>query len=337
MKMKSNTLKQIAQKLHEANRILIYPHVLMDGDAFGSSVALCCGLKKSGKEATIIPEGDEDAPSYLKFIHNECSIRDKNIMDEPDLCIALDCSDTSRLEGRLDLFYSGKTSINIDHHITNSFFADMNYVDTQASSTGEIVFQLLKEMDIHIDKEIAEALYVSISTDTGGFQYTNTTKKTHLIVSELFDSEIDLEKISVELYESMRFEKLKLIREILNTMEVFFDGKAVIALATLDMIERAGALMDETEGIVELLRGISGVEIACLLKEKADNNIKVSLRAKTYGDVAEIAGQFKGGGHKKAAGCTIYQGMEEVKSLMKEAIRTHLQSAMLKINEQETR
>jgi phosphoesterase RecJ-like protein len=337
MMMKNSTLDDIAYKLREAKTVLIYPHVLMDGDAFGSSVALCCGLKKSGKKVTIIPEGDEGVPSYLAFLQNQCISIREIVSDEPDVCIAVDSSDTSRLEGRLDRFKSGKITINIDHHITNNFFADMNYVDTEASSTGEIIFRLLKAMDIEIDKDMAEGIYVAISTDTGGFQYTNTTKNTHLVVSELFDSGIDLERISAELYENTPYEKLKLIGEILDNVEDFCDGQAVIAAATLKMMENTGALMDQTEGIIELLRSISGVEIACLLKEVSDSQIKVSLRAKTYGDVSKIAAQYKGGGHKKAAGCTVYQGLEEVRKLMKKDIATYLQTVTNNINEQETR
>lgn len=320
--MNKATIKEIAQKLQEADKILVYPHILMDGDTLGASVALCSALRKAGKESFVLIE--DDIPAYLNLLDGGYCTFDKNIMDSPDISIAVDCSDVSRLDNRKESFFQAGQTINVDHHSTNTHYADFNVVDPHASATGILVFYLIEALGTVIDREIAEALYIAIATDTGNFQYTNTTKETHLVVAQLFDVGIDLEKISVELYQKIRFEKLRITNEIIDTIEMLCDGKGNLAYVTQDMLLKTGATMDETEGMTETLRNINGVEISCFLKELSPNEIKVSLRAKTYGNVAAIAQQFGGGGHIKAAGCTIRGTMAEAKKLMADAIKGHL-------------
>lgn len=322
--MKS-TLEQIANKLKEADTILLYPHVIMDGDTLGSSIALCIALRKIGKKAHILIE--DEIPSYLLFMEKEYCTFDQHILDAPDISISVDCSDIERFVMRKDKFLAGKCSICLDHHRTNNYFADMNYIDEYAGATGEIIYNLIKTMGVELDVEMAEAIYTAITTDTGNFQYTNTTKTTHLITADLFDIGIDLEKISVEVYQNIRHEKLKILNEVINTIEMLYNGKADIACVTREMLEKTGALMEETEGIIETLRNISGVEISAFLKETKPGEIKVGLRSKTYGDVSSIAQSFGGGGHKKAAGCTLYTSLEEAKKLISAAILAHLEEA----------
>ena len=331
--MMKSTLKQIATKLKEADTILLYPHVIMDGDTLGSSIALCVALRKLGKQAFILI-GD-DIPAYLLFLEKGYCTYDRNVIEEPDISISVDCSDIERFFKRREKFLTGKLSICVDHHRTNNFFAEMNYIDENAAATGEIVYNLIKEMEVEIDVEIAEAIYTAITTDTGNFQYTNTTKATHLIAAELFDIGIDLEKISVEIYQNIRHEKLKIMNEVIGTLEMLYGGKADIAWVTQKMLHKTGALMEETEGIIETLRNISGVEISAFLKENGPEEIKVGLRAKTYGDVSVIAQSFNGGGHKKAAGCTLHCSLEEAKNQISNAIITHLQETDRKMKETE--
>lgn len=323
--MKNSTLNQIANKLNDARTILLYPHVLMDGDALGSSVALCTALRKMGKKAYILIE--DEIPSYLLFLEKDYCTQDQNILDAPDISIAVDCSDIERFVMRKDKFLTGAFSICLDHHRTNNYFADLNYIDINAAATGEIVYDLLKTMNVDLDVEMAEAIYTAITTDTGNFQYTNTTKITHLITADLFDIGIDLEKISVEVYQNIRHEKLKIMNEVVNTLEILCNGKADIAYVTQKMLAKTGALMEETEGIIEILRNISGVEISAFLKENKPNEIKIGLRAKTYGDVSKIAQSFGGGGHRKAAGCTLNTSLEEAKQIISAAIAAHLSEA----------
>jgi phosphoesterase RecJ-like protein len=331
--MKKNTLKQIADKLKEAETILLYPHVIMDGDTLGSSIALCIALRKIGKEAHILIE--DEIPSYLLFLEKGYCTYDQGILNAPDLSISVDCSDIERFVLRKDKFLKGKFSICLDHHRTNNYFADMNYIDEFAGATGEIVYDLIKLLGVELDVEMAEAIYTAITTDTGNFQYTNTTKTTHLITADLFDVGIDLEKISVEVYQNIRHEKLKITNAVLSTIEILCGGKADIAYVTQEMLKDTGALMEETEGIIETLRNISGVEISAFLKESKPNEIKVGLRAKTYGDVSAIAQMFQGGGHRKAAGCTLHMSLEEARQKIVEAVCAQLTEAEKKIKETE--
>ncbi len=331
--MKKSTLEQIAIKLKEADTILLYPHVIMDGDTLGSSIALCIALRKIGKKAFILIE--DEIPSYLLFLGKDYCTFDQNIIGTADISISIDCSDIDRFVMRKAKFLTGKFSICLDHHRTNNSFAEMNYIDEYAGATGEIVYDLIKIMGIEIDIEMAEAIYTAITTDTGNFQYTNTTKTTHLITADLFDIGIDLEKISVEVYQNIRHEKLKINNEVINTIEMLYNGKADIAYVTQEMLKKTGALMEETEGIIETLRNISGVEISAFMKESKPNEIKVGLRAKTYGDVSAIAQSFGGGGHKKAAGCTLYTTLEEAKRQISFAIVAHLEKVDKSANETE--
>ncbi|MBR0596757.1 DHH family phosphoesterase [Sinanaerobacter chloroacetimidivorans] len=325
--MSNNTLKEIAVKLMDAKTVLLYPHILMDGDTLGSSVALCRALRKAGKTSYILIE--DGIPAYLSFLDQGYCTNNENMIEDPDISISVDCSDIDRFTERKEKFLEGKLRICVDHHTTNNYFADLNYIDEHASATGEIVYDLINEMEVEIDVEIAEALYTAITTDTGNFQYTNTTKKTHLITAELFDIGIDLEKVSVELYQNIRHEKLKITKEVLNTIEMIGGGKADIAYVTQEMLAKTGASMDETEGIIETLRNISGVEIAAFLKENDGNHIKVGLRSKTYADVSSIAQSFGGGGHIKAAGCTLYTTLEDAKRQISDAIVSYLETVKI--------
>ena len=314
--MNESTFQQIVKAILESNFIMIFPHVIPDGDTIGCASALQRALRKAGKKVKIVDE--KDIPDYLKFlIEDDEDTVDQ--LDQPDLCIAVDCSDMGRLGERKDTFLSGKNTVNIDHHPTNTRFASLNYVDDKASATGEIIFELLKKLNLQFDQFIAEAIYSAISTDTGSFKYTNTSSKSHLVAAELLDMGVDLNEISVELYQNTRLEKIRLEAEVLETLEIICDGKVASAYATKDMLKKTGATMDETEGFIEILRNIMGVEVAIFFKEVQNNEIKIGFRAKKYADVSKIAMQFGGGGHVKAAGCSIAGSLDYAKGLTYEA------------------
>lgn len=208
----------------------------------------------------------------------------------------------------------------LDHHISRSDLADINYVDSTAAATAEIVFELLLTMGVVPDKEIGEAVYTGIATDTGNFQYTNTTKKTHLMTAELYDLGIDTKKINIILYQNVRPQKLKLRNLIMNELQMFSGGLASMAWVTLDMYKEADANVDESDGINAVLRDIRGVEIGVFLREKHPDEVKVGMRSKAYIDVSEVCAAMGGGGHKHAAGCTIHKTMEETIPLVRKAV-----------------
>ena len=317
-KVNSHSLGEIAEKIFEANSMLLFPHISIDGDALGSCVALCKALREKGKDAYILIE--EELPSYLKFMDKGYCTFDSNIIKEPDLCICVDCGELKRFPNRSAKFLSGKFSVCIDHHKTSQPFTDYYYIAPEVAATGELIFQLLKSVDVEIDKEMGEAIFAAITTDTGNFQYSNTTRDTLITVVELFDIGIDNNAVSVELYENISIEKLAITNKVMETLELSENGKVAIAYVTQDMLKETGAVIDDTEGVVQTLRSINSVEIAAFLREIKPSVIKVGLRAKRYGDVAAIAQSFGGGGHTKASGCTINKELKEAIKLIKKEI-----------------
>ncbi|MBS5334933.1 MAG: hypothetical protein DBY08_04875 [Clostridiales bacterium] len=304
----NNSLREIANVLHEAESVLLFPHVNPDGDSIGSCAALCRTLRLRGKEAWILTE--DEIPANLVFLDKGYSTKEMDKIQRPDVCICVDCGDVSRFPKRAEKFLLGETTICIDHHMTTRLFCDYNYVDSQEAATGQIIFELLKEFGAEPDKETAEALFAAITTDTGDFQYSNTQKKSHLITAELYDWGADFNKVSVEIYENVRLEKIRLKSAAMETLKIIGGGKGAIVKVSQSMLDKTGALMDESEGLAQELRSIAGVEYSAVLKEYEHELIRVSLRAKRKGDVSQIASALGGGGHLKAAGCTIRETLE---------------------------
>lgn len=315
--------EQVAGALREAETVWLFPHILMDGDAFGSAVALCRGLRFLGKQAEILLE--DTIPANLRFLEKDYCVTESALSVVPDVCIAVDCSDAGRFPARQEHFSRGKLRINIDHHGTNDGFADLNYVDAEAAAVGEMVYRLLLLLGCPIDKETGEALYAAIATDTGNYQYSNTSKESHLITAALYDSGMDQGMVNREIYQSDSPAKVRMHARAIGDMELFCGGRGTVAVVSLSLLEETGALMEDTEGIVESLRNLNGVEISCLLKEHGNNIVKVSLRSKSTGNVAEISQKFGGGGHIRAAGCTLNGTLNEVKEQMKKVIAEELE------------
>ncbi|WP_312091911.1 DHH family phosphoesterase [Aminipila sp.] len=322
MNKKNNTLKEIAQILMASKSVLLFTHINMDGDTLGSSVALCIALRKLGKQAHILIE--DDIAAFLQFLDRDYCTYDTHIIENPDICLCIDCGDVERFTKRKEKFFQGKQKGCIDHHVTTEPFADFNYIDPKAAATGEIVFDLIKELQVDMDKEIGNAIFAAITTDTGNFQYSNTTKKTHLIAAELCDYGVDYNEISVELYQNNRLEKLLLQTKVLQGLTVFAAGMAAICGVTQEMFQETQGKMEETEGMIEILRNISGIEVAVFVKEIEENKCKVSMRSKKFVNVAELSKTLNGGGHARAAGCTVYQSYEETKKTMIHLVEEYL-------------
>ena len=321
--MVNNTFKEIAEVLLKAEKILIYPHINADGDAVGSAAALCHTLRRLGKTAYVLIE--EQLPANLRFMDKGYFTFDEKVIEQPDVSVCVDCGDFGRFPMRMEKFLSARTTVCVDHHGTTQNFCDYNYVDSGAAATGELIYALIKEMVPEADVETGEAIFAAITTDTGNFQYSNTTKNCHLIMAELYDLGVDTNKVSVEIYENERQEKLMITTKALSTLEIFGGGCGAIAHLTLEDMKEIGAEPFETDGVIQKLRSISGVEYAALVKEKEPGVIRVSMRAKRRGNVASIASELGGGGHVKAAGCTLNMPLDEavnlVKSKLNEAIK----------------
>ena len=310
--MKNNSLSEIAKIMESADSLLFLTHVITDGDAAGSAAALCRVMEGMGKTAHVFT--GEELPNNIKFLEYESFIkREEDLLDEYDLAVAVDCSDEGRFENRALCYKKGRKTVNIDHHMTNNGYADFNYVEGDAAAAGEIVYRLIETAGWNIDEKTAEALYVAIVTDTGQFQYSSTTSETHRIAAELIDKGIDLNTISVNVYQSVRKLKCILQGEILRTVEFLENDRFAIAFADQDMFKRTGAEIQDSDGIVELLRDIDTVEVSAFAKETAPGVMKLGLRSKYDLNVGELSAKFGGGGHAKAAGCTILGGIEDVK------------------------
>lgn len=311
-------MHKIKEILFASDSMYIFPHMVADGDAMGSCASLCHLMRKLGKTADIVME--DEIPDNLAFLNRDYVMyadRDTTL-PQRDLCIALDCSNVDRFPKREHLFFgAGKTTACVDHHSTISNFADINLIDPDASATCELLYELYDFMGLELDIEAGEALYTGIVTDTGNFQYTNTTKKTHIIAAELIELGIDKKSINVTVYQSERLEKLRLHAMIMNNMETFCDGRVAMAHVTLDMYKEAGAKTSESDGINSTLRDIKGVEVGVFLREMSEHEIKVGFRSKKYVDVAEICSGLGGGGHKHAAGCAVLKTMEETLPLIR--------------------
>lgn len=307
------SLDNIADALKKSERIAIFPHVNPDGDAVGTATALCVALRMMGKSADVIVV--DEIPLNLRFMTKDdggktLTVLAENYSENPDISLMVDCSSDDRIGDAIGAFKRGKVRVCIDHHLTPGEKYDMSYIDSDEAATAQIGFKLIKCLGIELNEEIAKRIYAGIVTDTGGFKYPNTQKKTHLIASELFDTGFDHAGVCIELFENSRLEKLMIEKDIYNTLNMLCDDKVAICGVTQDMLMEFGAEMSETDDIVGRLKSIDSVEVSCLMKEEGLREIKVSLRSKSYVDVSEIAKHFGGGGHKRAAGFTMYTSMD---------------------------
>jgi len=332
---RNNTFREIASELMAAETILIYPHVNMDGDALGSAAALCKSLRSLGKTCYILLE--DMIPKNLQFLDRGYCTHDQNLIGTADISLCLDCGDIGRFLKRKEKFLEGRISICIDHHQSTVPFCDFNYVDPDCAATGILIYRLLGELDllakeagrtegIGMDGETADAIFAAITTDTGNFQYSNTSRECHEIAAQLYDLGVDVRRVSQEIYESVRQERILLHSVAMSRMERFAGGLAAMTCVTQEMLQETGADMDETEGIADKLRSIEGVEIAVLVKEDAKDRIKLSLRAKSWSNVAEIAQNLGGGGHIKAAGGTMHMSLAEALPLIRREVENSLNS-----------
>lgn len=319
-----NKWTDIVQLIKKSDDIVILTHTNMDGDAIGSASALCHALRHLGKRSVILLE--DDIPGYLKFMHDHGSDGDglpffvKEMPYEPRLAVVVDCGDTARIEKRFDVYGSCPRKICVDHHIQTEQFADYSVVEPDASATGILIYELINELGVPIDKEIAEDLYVAIMTDTGCFRYSNTTAECHLVTAELYKAGIEFDKLGTLIYDTLPLAQIKLEAMIIEWMELFEDGKAVISYVTQEKLKEIGATYDMTNSCIDVLRKIDSVEVCAFLKEHEDGSIKLSMRAKSYADVNWVARALGGGGHVRAAGATFNVPMDEAIRLTKEKI-----------------
>ncbi|EFG89605.1 DHHA1 domain protein [Clostridium carboxidivorans P7] len=304
------------KKIKESNRIAITFHESPDGDSLGSALALMQGLNKLNKEVYILSK--EKVPESFSFLpcSEEIDGLKHEVINETQCVIVLDCGDVKRINANLDFENRKYTLINIDHHMSNELYADLNYVDTNAAAVSEIVYQMLKIIGINITKDMAMCLYTSLITDTGAFKYSSTTSVTHTIAGDLVNTGIDFSEIHRIIYENKKFERIKFFGKAIEKMELVGDKICVITI-TKDMLLQNGNAKDtDTSDIIAFAMQIDTVEVALLIKE-TEACIKASLRSKSKVDVRKIAEKFGGGGHIKASGLAMNdKTLEEARELI---------------------
>lgn len=315
-----NELRIIAE---EAESILIAGHKRPDGDCTGGCIAAYHYLNN------IYPDKKVDVyletlPEVFAFMDEEKQIVSHEIKDmRYDLVIALDSSTADCLGEAQNAFYKAKKTLCVDHHISNRAYAGINFIKKDASSTCEVLYEMMSDEDI--DFKIAEALYIGIIFDSGVFHHSNTSKNTMEIAGRLMEKGIPFWKyIDKCFYERTYLQTQLLGRTLLASMRVM-DGKCIVATITRRMMEFYDAKTEDIEGIVEQLRITKGVEVAILLHEIGEQQFKVSMRSNDHVDVSKIATYFGGGGHVKAAGCTLQGSMHDVVNNLTEHIEMQLQ------------
>ena len=315
-----STFAEIGRALRDHQQFAVLSHVRPDGDALGSQLALALSLQELGKTVRVWNE-DGMLKKYSFLPHAELLTKPPAAKEDVDLVVALDTAVQTRLGTALDAVGSAKMMINIDHHPSNPAYGDLVYVDPASPATGQILFELIAGQKLPLTKEIAENLYVAISTDTGSFQYPNTTARTFEIAAELIRIGVDVGRVSQLLYENYPRRRIELLRELLGTMR--FEGKGRVASfsLSLEMAKRLGVLPEDNEGLIDHLRAIRGVIVAVFFEELPDGKVRVSMRSKSEkADVCAICMKFGGGGHTLAAGARVRGTLAEVEKKVLEAI-----------------
>lgn len=306
--------ESIVSSLKTKDCFSIIAHVSPDGDAIGSSLALYNSLKQLGKKCRVFI--DDKLPQKYSYLPGFESISSKNEEMEYGNVVVLDCGDLDRCGSLKEMAENAEFCINIDHHISNKGFGKLNLILPDASSVGEILYDIICDMGVTIDEAIAQCLYTSIASDTGGFRYSNTSPRTHFIAGELIKTGIDFSSISSRLFDEKSIAKTKLLAAVLGTLEVHFEGRVALLYLSREMLDKCGATDDDAEDFVNYARDIDTAEVGIMVKQKEDGSCRVSLRSKSRVDVRKVAEAFSGGGHVRAAGCTINAPIDETINML---------------------
>lgn len=295
--------KECAKLLLQQNNILILTHAHPDGDTLGSGFALCRALMQIGKKVRVI--NDDEIPKKYNYLFDDIDFEDF----EPSYIVAVDVA-TENLLGSLQDKYAGKIDLCVDHHLTNTEFAKKLLLRDYPAAC-EIIYMLINEMGVKIDKKIADCLYTGISTDTGCFRYASTTAQSYRIAAELIDLGADNGKINRAMFETKTKTYVALEKLALNNMKMFCNDRVAVITVTQDMYAKTGSNEQETEALAPLTRQIEGVEIGITIREKADRTCKASIRTYESVNAAALAKNFGGGGHAQAAACRFNCSVDE--------------------------
>jgi len=308
-------LKAIADALQRHDRFLVVTHENPDGDALGSLLALSLALRQLGKDAVMYLPGQTPLPQEYAFMPLDDLVREPPEDAAERVLLAVDCAKEDRI-GDETVLSAAPLVLDIDHHHDNTRFGDLNLIVADASSTGEVLRDVFAELGVELTPELAEPLYIALVTDTGRFQYANTTPKSLRLAAELVEAGADVHAVFQEVYESVEFAKLKLLARALGRAEVLEGGRIVVSHLLRTDFTEVGAAEPYSEGIIDYLRAVEGAELAALIREQLHGSPRAhkgSLRSSIDElDVSVIARSFGGGGHRQAAGFSSDAPLEEI-------------------------
>lgn len=304
-----NDRKTILEEFSNGDNFLLTAHINPDGDSLGSMLGLALALEKTGKKVTLV--SSDPTPVIYSFLPGiKKVIAVEEVKNHFSTAIVLDCSDWKRLGKAASLIRDCKKIINIDHHVTNEMFGSLNYVEGNAAATGELVYNLLTDLGISIDNEVATNLYTALMTDTGSFRHSNTKANAFRIAADLTEKGANPHQIAEHVYSTFSFDSLKLLGKAMSAIQLSCCKRIAWLFISQELLQETNTSLEETDGLIPYLIGIQGVEVALIFKEVGEGKIKVSFRAREKIDVSKVAGVFGGGGHTKAAGCSLDDDLE---------------------------
>lgn len=308
-------MNQIIHHLKNSNNLFLATHTNPDGDAIGSLIAMGLSLEALNKRTTLYNESPIPAVyRFLPFADRIVQYVDKaNIYDT---AIILDCSDLERIGKAISMVNKIPIIINIDHHITNTCYGDFQLIKTSACATTEIVYKLMKDMAVPINKAIAASIYTGILTDTGSFRFSNTNRAAFEICEEMVELGVDPYSIAQHVYGTYSLGRIKLLNMALDSIEISYNGRLSMMTLTRDMFYETDTRTEDADGLINYAKSIEDVKVAVLIQELQNKNkqFHVSLRSNGTVNVAEIASSFGGGGHFNAAGFSIESTLSDLKS-----------------------
>ncbi|OPL12409.1 MAG: hypothetical protein AVO39_04350 [delta proteobacterium MLS_D] len=312
-------LDRIVDAVRSAKTVLLVSHVRPDGDALGSIIAFYHVLKSLGKEVVVFSQ--DKIPDMYRFLPGaEAVVHTLGPVERFDTALLLDCSELSRVGDEADRIGSIGTLIVIDHHLSNNGSIPLSLVDTKASSTGEILVDLIDRLDVELTSDIAVNIYTAVVTDTGSFRYSNTTGKTFMLAARLVEAGADPRTVSEQVYETKPLVRLRLMSRAMETLKISRGGEVGSIVLDQHIMKEEDALPEHTEGLVDMVRSVQGVRVAVFYYEMPDGAYKISLRSKGTANVEHVAKIFGGGGHRNASACRMQGNIQDIQEQVLAAV-----------------
>lgn len=327
----SENLPLVVEALRGARRVLFTMHRHPDGDALGSALALACAMREAGREVVVY--NPDEVPYNFRFLPlADTVVKTLGPEERFDVTVATDSGSASRLGPDLPGRERRGVFINLDHHVTTEPFGDLNYVDPEAAAVGVLAYKIIQGLGLAVSRDAAQCIYASILADTGSFRYASTDPESLRIAAALLEAGVDPWEMTMHIYEQQPMARMKLLAEVLSTLELAEGGKLATLTITQAMLAKTGTTQDLTDGFINQARSVQGVEVAASFTEPSGDELsrgeqpgwRVSFRSRGHVDVSKIAQVFGGGGHKNAAGCTVDANEAEVRARIAVAIEEQL-------------